>query len=344
MEEKNLLIKAFLFLFLISGFIACSKQNVPIEKSLSGSTMGTTYHIKLIAGNVLNYEKLHQQIDSVLQRVNLQMSTYIDSSEISRFNSFNDTAWFKISKDFYTVLKEGLRISKLTGGAYDITVGPLVNLWGFGPEMHEYQVPDDKQIEERKKIIGYKNLRIKENPFAVKKMIPEIYVDLSSIAKGFGVDKVSEFLDENKIKNYMVEIGGEVRTKGRKGNNDFWRIGIQYPDGSNRIAKIVKLYNLSMATSGDYYNFFELNGKKYSHTIDPRTGKPVTHNLVSVSVIEPNCMVADGLATALLVLGPVEGFTFALKEKLPVIMFVKEKGKFVEKFTPDFKSLIEKNN
>ena len=346
MEEKNLLsyLRFTFSLLILAGLISCTSESATDLVVLNGTTMGTTYQIKFEKTDGKDFNTIHSGIDSVLKAVNMQMSTYIDSSEISKFNSLRDTSWFKISEDFYMVLKEAQRIAQITNGAYDITVGPLVNLWGFGPEDHGYQVPSEEQIEKRKKYIGYKNIRLKENPFAVKKLISEIYIDLSSIAKGFGVDKVSSFLDENNIQNYMVEIGGEVRTKGKKSKNGFWRIGIQYPDGSNRIAKVVKLHDLSMATSGDYYNFFEINGKKYSHTIDPRTGKPVEHNLVSVSVITSQCMSADGLATALLVLGPVEGFNFALKEKLPVIMFINENEKFVEKFTPDFNTLIENSN
>ncbi len=331
-------------LLILAGLISCTSESVTDLVVLNGTTMGTTYQIKFERVDGINIDKIRSGIEDVLKTVNMQMSTYIDSSEISRFNSFHDTSWFQISEDFYTVLNEAQRIARLVNGAYDITVGPLVNLWGFGPEQHGYEVPSDTEIERRKRFVGFENIKLKSNPFEVKKLKKDIYIDLSSIAKGFGVDKVSGFLDENNIKNYMVEIGGEVRTKGKKPGNGFWKIGIQYPDGSNKIARVLNMHDLSMATSGDYYNYFEIDGKKYSHTIDPRTGKPVNHNLVSVSVLTPECMTADGLATALLVLGPVEGFNFALKEKLPVIMFINENENFIEKSTPQFKLLIENND
>ncbi len=347
MEEKNLLkyVRFSLsWIILLFGIFSCSPSNESNVVVLNGTTMGTTYQIKLVKPEGKNYKTIHAQIDSLLRLINLEMSTYIDSSEISRFNQFKDTTWFAISKDFYTVLRKALEISKMTNGAYDITVGPLVNLWGFGPENRREQIPSEKEIKERLKNVGYKNILIKENPYSVKKRNEKIYVDLSSIAKGYGVDKVAGFLDDNGFTAYMVEIGGEVRTKGKKNKSDFWKIGIQYPDGSNKISKIVKLFNLSMATSGDYYNYFEINGKRFSHTIDPRTGRPVTHNLVSVSVVDPSCATADGWATALLVLGPEEGFRFALKHNFPVIMFIHENGKYVEKSTPGFKKLIEEFN
>ena len=269
------------------------------------------------------------------------MSTYIETSELSLFNKFRGKEWFPISKDFAYVINEAIKISKLTNGAYDITVGPLVNLWGFGPEKNTMKVPADTQIKRRKKEVGFKYLQLRKNPPAIRKSNPDLYCDLSSIAKGFGVDKVSELLLVKNIINFMVEIGGEVRTSGYKAKHQKWRIGISSPDGSSKIKKVVLLENLSMATSGDYNNNYIIDGKEYSHTIDPRTGRPITHSLVSVSVLDSSCMVADGFATAIDVLGPIDGFEFALKNKIPVLMFIKEKNEFVEKSTKEFDKLLK---
>jgi len=344
MQRLTLPKEIVLFLFLL--FVGC---NNPTDKeklfSISGATMGTTYHIKVMFPNSLTdkirLNRLQNEIDSVLKVVNQEMSTYIETSELSQFNKFKSNEWFPISKDFAYVIKEALKISKLTNGAYDITVGPLVNLWGFGPEENKIQIPTDSEIERRREEVGYQYLQLKENPPAIKKENPDLYCDLSSIAKGFGVDKVSELLLAKNIINFMVEIGGEVRTSGYKAKRQKWRIGISSPDGSSKIKKVVLLENLSMATSGDYNNNYIINGKEYSHTIDPRTGRPITHSLVSVSVIDSSCMVADGFATAIDVLGPINGFEFALKNKIPVLMFIKEKNKFVEKSTREFDKLLK---
>ncbi len=334
-------LKFFLF-FLILFTAGCQNKSNNNLIAYSGFTMGTTYHIKIINDNnqITARENFQNRIDSLLKLVNNEMSTYIDSSEISKFNKYEKNKWFSISDDFYNVLKVALMICEGTKGAYDITVGPLVNLWGFGPSKKINKIPAQTKIDSLKKMVGYKKLEIRSNPKSIKKSIDGLYLDLSSIAKGFGVDKVSEFLSDNNIKNFMVEIGGEVRTAGHNQDGGVWEIGISSPDGSNGIAKIIPLSGMAMATSGSYNNYFEVNGKKYSHTIDPRTGWPVKHNLVSVSVLSNSCTLADGLATAIDVLGPVEGYNFALKEEIPILIFINENGKFVEKATPSFKKII----
>ncbi len=216
----------------------------------------------------------------------------------------------------------------------------MVNLWGFGPEYQANKIPDDEEIKEKKALTGYKKLSVKLSPPAVKKDIPEIYCDLSAIAKGFGVDKITMLLDSIKIENYMVEIGGEVRTKGKTQQNKLWRIGIEAPDSPTDIQRIIVISDNSMATSGDYRNYYEKDGVRYSHTIDPLIGSPIAHKLASVTVIDKSSMIADGMATAINVLGPEEGYKFALREGLPVFMIVREKQGFVEKMTPEFKTFF----
>ena len=335
-------IKYLFFLFVIY-IVSCQNQTDFRLTTLSGFTMGTTYHVKFLSLEKINIDevKYKSDIDSILIQVNNEMSTYIDSSEISRFNRLGKNDWFPISNDFYNVLQVALMLCEGTNGAYDITIGPLVNLWGFGPDIRNNIIPAQQKIDSVKNLVGYKYLELRSKPKSMKKVIDGLYLDLSSIAKGFGVDKVSEFLLDSGINNFMVEIGGEVRTNGINQDNVIWEIGISAPDGSNSIATIIPLENKALATSGSYNNFFEVAGKKFSHTIDPRTGNPVTHNLVSVSVISNSCMLADGLATAIDVLGPVDGYNFALKEGIPIIMFINKNNEFNEKRTPAFQELLK---
>ncbi len=306
--------------------------------------MGTTFTVKLVEKDSdkgkTNYEKVESEINRLLVEVNRQMSTYIEDSEISRFNQYRKTDWFPVSSDLAKVLIASITISEKSQGAFDITVGPLVNLWGFGPEYQANKIPDDEEIKEKKALTGYKKLSVKLSPPAVKKDIPEIYCDLSAIAKGFGVDKITMLLDSIKIENYMVEIGGEVRTKGKTQQNKLWRIGIEAPDSPTDIQRIIVISDNSMATSGDYRNYYEKDGVRYSHTIDPLIGSPIAHKLASVTVIDKSSMIADGMATAINVLGPEEGYKFALREGLPVFMIVREKQGFVEKMTPEFKTFF----
>ncbi|KAA3657833.1 MAG: FAD:protein FMN transferase, partial [Calditrichaeota bacterium] len=191
-------------------------------------------------------------------------------------------------------------------------------------------------------LVGQKHVTARSNPPAVKKEIPGIYCDLSAIAKGYAVDAVADYLIDAGFANFLVEIGGEVRAGGKKANGDAWRIGIASPVKSGGIQKVVRLSDTGMATSGDYFNYFEKDGKRYSHTIDPVTGHPVTHKLASVTVIHPSCMTADGYATAIDVMGPEKGFEFAQDRNLAVFMIVRSNGGFVEKMTPEFEAIFMK--
>lgn len=309
--------------------------------------MGTTYMVKLVKNDRLRSmspvaaeETVTAEIEVVLKNVNAQMSTWIEDSEISRFNRFDQPEWFEVSVDTVIVFAEALRVSRLSGGAFDITMGPIINLWGFGPPKTERHIPTDEQIREVIAKTGYQKLSIRQAPPAVKKEDPGIYCDLSAIAKGFGVDKVAGYLEAKEIYNFLVEIGGEVRARGIRPDGGNWRIGIATPDGSPSYRKVVLLRDVSMATSGDYHNYFETDGVRYSHTIDPTTGRPITHNLASVSVVHEFCMTADALATAIDVLGAEKGYELALKENLPVFFILKGKDGFFEKMTPRFREML----
>ena len=326
-----------LFVLLSLSLISCSGRTEATK--FSGETMGTTYSIK-IADEVPNKKLLKKEIDSTLAEVNLEMSTYIPQSEILRFNKFRDTVWFSVSKDFAYVVKTALQVSKISDGYYDITVGPLVNLWGFGPTKKKEIVPTQAEIDSVKNFIGYKLIKARENPPAIKKLKAEVYIDLSSIAKGFGVDKITELLISKGFKNCLVEIGGELRASGKKANGENWLVGVENPN-KRSVITAVELNNASIATSGDYLNYFEYEGKRYSHTINPKTGRPITHKLASVSVIAKNCALADAYATAIDVMGPALGFELAEKQNLPVYMIVRDGGKFKIEATESFRKLMK---
>lgn len=310
---------------------------------LSGSTMGTRYHVK-IAGcfEKGSAEPLQEEIEEELDRINNWMSTYRPDSEISRFNRFEGQEWFSVSSAFARVVKEALRVSRETDGAFDVTVGPLVNLWSFGPERRPKRVPERKAIEEVKSGVGYQHLEVRDEPAALKKLRKTIHVDLSAIAKGFGVDRIAGLLDGLGFENYLVEIGGEIRVRGAKPDDTPWKVGVETPaDDKRRIEEVIELRDLSLATSGDYRNFFLEDGKRYSHTIDPRTGRPTEHRLASVTVVTEACMEADAWATALMVLGPEDGFAFASERNLAVLFLLREDEGFTRRATPAFETLVQ---
>jgi len=334
-------------LFLI--FLSCQKESKSSYLVvLDGPTMGTFYSIKIVSQDLISTEKdsstLHHGIDSLLHLINQKMSTYQKNSELSLFNQYRGSDWFPVSTDLCLVIEKSLQISKISGGAFDITVGPLVNLWGFGPEEREELIPTEKEIQERKKLVGYDNLEVQFSPPALKKKIPEMYCDLAAIAKGYAVDKVGEYLENNQIKNYIIDIGGEVKVSGKNHLGASWKIGIATPDDQYGIQKVILLENMAVATSGDYRNYFEKDGKRYSHTIDPHSGRPITHQLASVTVIHDSCMVADGLATAIDVLGPDKGYQLAQQMNLAVFMIIRKENRFVERMTPSFQKFLEANH
>ena len=311
-KQKNLLFikKAQLwlgFFVLIILFSGCKKQNQTI--TINGNTMGTTYSVKIIDKfpRTIDKNNVKSKIDSVLLIVNQQMSTYIPDSEISRFNSSTSKDWFTISTGFYDVIVMAQEISRLTNGAFDITVGPIMDLWGFGGDLSQnaWQPPLGKDIEETIKSIGFNNIVIGKN--FIKKENVDTKIDLNAIAKGYGVDVVFDLLNGLGYTDILVEIGGEVRCAGLNKDSKSWRIGIDKPildvmPGAD-LQAVISLNNNALATSGDYRNYFIYNGELFSHTVDPETGYPTHNNVASASIIAPNCMTADALATALMVLG-----------------------------------------
>lgn len=311
---------------------------------LSGVTMGTVYEIKINSPKALEKRgKIQLGIAAILDHIDKSMSTYNPDSELSVINKNLTSSWQPVSPDLYQVLNDALNISRLTNGAFDITVGPLVNLWGFGPEHETGTIPSEKDIRSRLANTGYHNLAFRSDPRSVSKKLPGMYIDLSGIAKGYGVDKIAEYLEGMDFFDYMVDIGGEVRVRGINEVGAPWKIGIERPiAGQRSVQRVVPLHDIAMATSGDYRNFFEAGGKRYSHTIDPKTGWPVTHNLVSVTVLNKSTAIADAMATGLLVLGPSAATKLATKHDIAAYFIVRKGNGYEELETPAFTDLIGK--
>ncbi|MAV30547.1 MAG: lipoprotein ApbE [Cycloclasticus sp.] len=312
---------------------------------LAGQTMGTTYHITLAESVTRQIEtSLKQEIDARLLEVNDSFSTYINSSEVSQFNNYKGTDWQEKSDEFMTVLAAAQNISAMSDGAYDITVGPLVNLWGFGPGFKKDNVPDDQMVKEALSKVGYKKLMFNPDNNEIKKLQKDLYVDFSSIAKGFGVDAIAELLMAKGYKHYMVEIGGEMRVSGLNPQKVKWRIAVEKPDTETRsIHRVINVSDVAIATSGDYRNYFEQDGVRFSHTINPKTGYPVQQELASVTVLAKNCMTADAWATAFMVLGYKKGYDLAIANNLAVLFLLKEGEEFKEISTPNFKKLTKEH-
>jgi thiamine biosynthesis lipoprotein len=280
------------------------------EVRLSGSTMGTTYQIKVVTGAREHLEELQQEIETCLQGINASMSTYLPESEISRFNHLAEVGQsIKISANFYEVLETAGRLFRITEGAWDGTVGPLVNLWGFGAPSRKPQVPEPQAIQRARTAVGFGRIQFRGER-CIAKGKPKLYLDLASIAKGYGVDAVARIIARAGWRDYLVEIGGEVYAAGKRPDGTPWRVGINLPlpeAAPTDLHQVVALENMALATSGDYRNFFEINGVRYSHIIDPRSGYPLKNGVVSATVLAGDCTWADGLATALMVMGPDSG-------------------------------------
>lgn len=313
---------------------------------ISGPTMGTEYLIK-IADKTASSDSKHikQRIDQILHDVNQSMSTYIDDSELSVINQNHTTEWIQVSKELLTVILEANRISAMSDGAFDITVGPLVNLWGFGASRDSANgKPDASAISQMLNKTGYLKLEYQQNERKIRKQHEDLYLDLSAIAKGFAVDLLANELDKQGYKNFMVEIGGEIKVKGRRSNERGWRIGVEKPVVNERsVQKILELKETGMATSGDYRNYKEIDGQRYSHTINPQTGSPITHKLASVSVLHKSTMTADALATALNVLGPDKGVKLAEEQGITALFLVRTRNGFKEIFTHHFDDYFVEN-
>ena len=317
-----------------TAMIAVTGSGRAESLKFNGETMGTYYSIVIDGAVETAREEIQKRIDECLTDVNRQMSTWDPESEISKFNQSESTDWFSASPEFAMVVAESIRIQKLTNGAFDPTVAPLIDLWGFGAKRPK-TFPTQEAIDAAMARTGMPFMESRSEPPAIRKSRPAITLNLSAIAKGHGVDRVSELLTSLGYPSHVVDIGGEDRTGIAKANGDKWRLGVESPFGE--IQRVLECTELSVATSGDYRNYFEKDGVRYSHLIDPATGRPVVNPPASISVLSNSCMTADGLATGLMVMGTEKGFQFAKEHGLSVLYLdVVNKNSIVEHATGEF--------
>lgn len=306
-----------------------------------GETMGTSFSIR-IAGKVKrsDLKKLSQEIENELTEINRQMSTWDPTSEISRFNHTKSTEPIPVSTDFAKVVKRALEFSKITNGSFDPTLQPLLNLWGFGSEAVEQKIPSDDEIADAKSKTGWCKVNV-EDESCLRKSSPEVSLALGAIAKGYGVDAIARILEDEGYENWFVEIGGEVDVKGLNPDGMPWRVGIQYPSTNpfdDSLQGVLHMTKGAVATSGNYRNYREDNGVFYTHILDPRSGRSVISNVASVSVFASNCTDADGIATALFVMGAEEGLKWVEQQPgIEALFLVRgQGGEIIEKNSSGF--------
>lgn len=312
-----------------------------VAAAFQGAKMGTTWTVRLAAHlDAAAAAAVEAVIEAELEKVDAAMSTWRQDSELSALNRHHETTPFSLSADTAAVLAEALRVGDLTGGAFDVTVGPLVEAWGFGARAADTP-PSAEELRRLREATGLDKLRLDPGAGTVTKRTPAVEVDLSGIAKGYSVDRVAEALEALGHRRYMVEVGGEVRTRGRNPEGGPWRIGIERPDAApGRLQRIVPLTDAALATSGDYRNFRLVDGERLTHILDPREGRPVHHRLASVTVLHPSCTTADALATGLMVLGPDDALALAESRDLAVLLLVRDgRGGFEERASSAFARL-----
>jgi len=340
--------QAVLAFGLILAFSGCGEPSPQATLwHLSGETMGTTWHATIRTEEGMpdsQRENVQKMIQLQLDQVDQAMSTYKVDSDVSRFNRASSSEVLSIRPSTGVNLELGLRLAQQTKGAFDPTVLPLVNAWGFGPEKHRLAPPSIEEIQSIKKRVGWQHVLWDKKDQTIRKKLAGVQLDFSAFAKGYGVDAASEFLSTLELKDFLVEVGGELRVRGEKLPGQPWSIGIEKPTEqsmpSKMIQEVLLLTDRAVATSGDYRNFRMIDGKRISHILDPRTGLPTTNNVASVTVLADDCMTADALATALTVLGPKEGMLL-LQEHYPhteALFILRQGDRFTavqtEKFSP----------
>lgn len=331
-----------ILLLLVTWTIAPSSVVAGEIVHVHGTTMGPiVWNVKADAlPQGLEADGLTSAVQRRLDAVNEMMSTWQEDSEVSRFNRANGETWIDASPELVEVVGHSVEIGRESEGAFDVTVAPLVRLWSFGPGNVPERIPADTEIERWRPHVGVDVVRVRSEPPALWKHSTEATIDLSGIAKGYAVDEVGRELERLGIDGYLVEVGGELLVRGRKPDGEPWRVGIERPvDGLDRIVhRALVIGDRALATSGDYHNYFETDGVRYSHTIDPSTGRPITHRLASVSVVAEDCMTADAWATALMVLGPERGYDLAVERGLAAFFLTRNEAGdgFVERATPAF--------
>ncbi|HSB95019.1 MAG TPA: FAD:protein FMN transferase [Spongiibacteraceae bacterium] len=304
---------------------------------ISGITQGTTYHITVVADkSAAEQAALKQQIENRLNAIDSALSNYRDDSELSRFNRAAVGEWFALGTDLYHVLYSSQAISAACAGVFDVTIAPLVDLWGFGARGHRADIPGADAIAAAKADVDYRFLELDKTAPRARKNHP-LRIDVNGIAQGYTVDRLAELLAAQGYKDFLVEVGGELRLAGANARLLPWHIGIEKPaDGLGAVQQAISGTNIGVTTAGDYHDYFEKDGQRYSHTIDPTTGRPIAHRLASVTVIGASAEYADGWDTALEVMGPERGYAFAEQHHIAAYFIIRADNGFTVRYTPEF--------
>ncbi|WP_238149817.1 FAD:protein FMN transferase [Dyella jiangningensis] len=317
-----------------------------VVQSTQGETMGTTWSVRAVLPVELSLQTWHDGIQAALDLVDGQMSTYKPQSDLSRFNSAPAGTWHVLPTECFHVVKHALSVARDSGGAYDPTVGPLVNLWGFGPDASRYEPPSSEAMAAASERVGWWKLRLDEATHSLYQP-GGIYLDLSSVAKGYSVDLVGQYLDGLGMGAWLVEVGGELKGKGTKPDRSSWRIGVERPgaargavEHADQLSQVLTLSGRAIATSGDYRRHFTADDVRYSHHIDPRTGRPVAHKVASVSVLASDAMHADPIGTLMTVLGPEQGLPWASERGLAVMFILHGANGLEERLSPAFAAAL----
>ncbi|HKM37443.1 MAG TPA: FAD:protein FMN transferase [Thiopseudomonas sp.] len=336
---RNLLQGACLVSILAVALSGCESNTERIEV-LSGPTMGSTYTIKYVYNATTPAaDAVGVAVQSILDEVDRQMSTYRLDSDIARFNQSPVHTCMPMPQPVLDLVQYGDQLSRLSDGAFDLTLGPLLNLWGFGPQARGKKVPSAEEIAQAQAKTGYQHIRVVDGQLCKD---ADVQVEFNSIAAGYTVDRMSERFAELNIDSYMIEITGELIAKGLKPDGSPWRIALEQPlgDGQQVIQRVLEIDNYGINTSGDYRNYFEEDGVRFSHTIDPQVGAPIRHRLASVTVIDRSTLHADGLGTLLLVLGPKRGLDFAEEHKVAAFFVMRDGEGFTTQVSSEFSRIF----
>lgn len=308
-------------------------------ESFVGPTMGSTYTVKYVAGTgAADKAQLWRDTESILADIDKQASTYRSDSDIELFNALPAGECMAVPDGVLDLIQAGQQLSEESDGALDLTIEPLLNLWGFGPQGKGERVPRAEEIAAARQDVGHRYLHVDGEQLCKERAVQ---VDFNSIAAGYAVDRVASMLESSGVSSYLVEITGELKARGLKPDGSPWRIAIEAPHDTERVAqRVVELDGFGVSTSGDYRNYFERDGIRYSHTLDPQTGAPISHHLAAVTVVDPSTLRADGLSTVLMVMGPERGLAYAAERDIAAFFVIHEGQEFVSKSTKAFDELF----
>lgn len=308
-------------------------------ENFAGPTMGSTYSVKYVRSDgAAPLSELQAETEAILTRLDRELSTYRSDSDVERFNALPAGRCEAMPASVRELVMAGEQLSSQSNGAFDLTIEPLLNLWGFGPQGRAERVPSTAELDQARKHVGHRHLRLEGDQLCKD---AETQLDFNSIAAGYAVDLVADRLEALGVQSFLVEITGELKAKGRKPDGSPWRIAIEAPRDDERVAqRVIELDGYSVSTSGDYRNYFERDGKRYSHTLDPQTGAPIEHRLAAVTVVDPSALQADGLSTVLMVLGPERGLAYADQHAIAAFFVTREGQEFSSRSTAAFDELF----